>query len=344
MRPKPYADCPEESTLQEVAAEMASPETSTRILQHASQCDHCGPLLSQYLEDFSDELSPEIEALIDQLPFSQPQWQREKAREIARNLHPQPIPWWKRFTDLWSRRWMPAMVGTMAALAGVGIVIEPPIMNLVQIGTGTKLVDKAYAQNRTLESRFPGAPHAAFQKFGTTMGPDDQDLQKRPALSDALNYFTQKLPSDDKKVDPKWFQLQGRLILLKDPKDWSGAEKAFEKAIERGLNTPSLKIDLAIAYYQRGIQTQDFKPAIDKLQEVLTDKDADSEEKKTAQFNLALAYEQQRGAHDSAVAAWTKYLSMDSSGEWAREANAHLQKLNPGSQEHLYPIETRPNA
>ncbi|HEY2913953.1 MAG TPA: hypothetical protein VGK21_11385, partial [Candidatus Angelobacter sp.] len=63
MRPKPDDDCPEESTLQEVAAEMASAETSTRVLQHASQCDRCGPLLRQYLEDFSDELSPEIEAL-----------------------------------------------------------------------------------------------------------------------------------------------------------------------------------------------------------------------------------------------------------------------------------------
>ena len=67
MRP-PYAECPAESTLQEVAARLAAPELSSDVLRHAAQCDHCGPLLNMYLQDFSDELSPDLEAVLEQPP------------------------------------------------------------------------------------------------------------------------------------------------------------------------------------------------------------------------------------------------------------------------------------
>src|SRR5262249_28062873 len=80
MKLEPYPACPAESVLQEVAAEIAAPATANDVLQHAACCDHCGPILNRYLQDFSEESSPEIEALINQLPISRPQWQRQKAR------------------------------------------------------------------------------------------------------------------------------------------------------------------------------------------------------------------------------------------------------------------------
>src|SRR5229473_1420696 len=98
MRQEPYPECPDDSKIKDVAAGMAHPETSAEILQHAAHCDHCGPLLNQYLEIVSEESSPEIEALIDQLPSSRPGWETKKAREIVAEMRPSPAPkpktWW----------------------------------------------------------------------------------------------------------------------------------------------------------------------------------------------------------------------------------------------------------
>jgi hypothetical protein len=320
MKPKPNARCSEvkESELQEVVAEMASPEISARVLQHASQCDYCGPLLKQYLDDFSDELSPEIEALIDQLPFSQPQWQREKAREIARNLHPQPIPWWKRFTDLWSRRWMPAMVGAMAALAGVGFVTEPVIMSWWEIRGIEKVI-----QSQPFEARFTNMPPASFHDSVAIMGSEDKDwntsLSKATQLCDQSN--------------AKACQSKGRLLLSHDPRNWKPVVDAFKRAQDLGLNTASLRIDLGIAdlLHAKYSDAHDFAPAIQQLKAVLDNKTVGNDDRKTALFNLALAYELS-GAHDPARSAWNEYLNMDSSGGWADEARTHLDTLRPKPQ------------
>jgi len=321
MRPKPNPGCHTERELQEVAADMASPETSTRILQHASQCDHCGPLLKQYLDDFSDELSPEIEAIIDQLPFSQPQWQRQRAREIARKFRPEPIPWWKRFTDLWSAKWVPATAGTMAVLAAIGIVSKPVIMNWWQIKELEQLTARAY-ESQPLETRFTGVPYAHPQKSVTTMSSQDQDWNS--ALGKAAQLCSQP------KADRRACQYKGRLLLLHDSKDSQSAVKAFTRAQELGLDKASLRIDLGIAdlLHAKNSDAHDYAPAIQELQAVLNEKNLGEDDRKTAQFNLALAYELS-GAHDPAVSAWKEYLNIDSSSGWANEARAHLDKLRP---------------
>jgi hypothetical protein len=84
QREEAYSDCRSDEEIRDVAAGMVSAKAAARILEHAAQCDHCGPLLNQYFEIFSDETSPEIEALIDQSPSSRPGWARAKAREIVR--------------------------------------------------------------------------------------------------------------------------------------------------------------------------------------------------------------------------------------------------------------------
>jgi tetratricopeptide (TPR) repeat protein len=326
MKPKPNARCSEakESELREVAAEIASPETSARVLQHASQCDHCGPLLKQYLDDFSDELSPEIEALIDELPFSQPQWQREKAREIARNFAPQPIPWWKRFTDLWSRKWMPAMVGAMAALAGIGFVTEPVIMSWWKIRGIEKVI-----QSQPFEARFANMPPASFHDSVTIMGSEDKDWNT--SLSEATQLCAQN--------NAKACQYEGRLLLLRDPKDSQLALKAFERARELRRDTASLSIDLGVAYLMHAkysdtlnnSATHKYDQAIKELKKVVEDKTVAGDDQKTALFNLALAYELS-GAHDPARSAWNEYLNMDSSSGWADRARLHLNKLRSKPQ------------
>src|ERR1700730_12966359 len=55
----PYPDCPDEQVLQQLAAGICSPEKASQAVQHTAHCDHCGPLLNRYLEEFSEYLEPE---------------------------------------------------------------------------------------------------------------------------------------------------------------------------------------------------------------------------------------------------------------------------------------------
>lgn len=330
MRPKPYADCPEESTLREVAAEMASPETSTRVLQHASQCDHCGPLLSQYLEDFSDELPPEIEALIEQLPFSQPQWQRQKAREIAGMVR---VPFWKR---LWRSitkpisGWVPATTGVVAVLAGVGIVSGPPIINWAQLRSANQSISAAYAQKRTIPGRLTGVDASPYTQDSQKMGSGGEvdDMGWTPMI-EAEGSLSRKLASGG-KIDPRWLQIKGRILLLKYPRYPEKAEEYFVKAQRLGVKDLSLEIDLAVTYFEKEslLDKPDFRKTIDRLNKVLesTHPAPTAEEKKTALYNLALAYEKTNDPGGLAVSTWEEYLKADPAGAWSDDARRHLDE------------------
>lgn len=362
MRPKPYADCPEENTLQEVAAEMASPEISTRVLQHASQCDHCGPLLKQYLEDFSDELSPEIEALIDQLPFSQPQWQREKAEEIVHSS----TPVWKR---VWNgtAEWVVATkvraaAAAMATLvAAIGITRGPAIMNWVEnrkaneeirqaneeMKKAKNLVADAYVEKdkRLLEPRLTGVGYAPYQPRESTLGsghPDD-----RPDLNNLVNELSRKFSSGDKyKLGSGWWQTKGRQLLLQSSNTLNTEEakaylkearESFEEAQKRGVKDFSLEIDLAVTYFEEEslLGQPKFRKTIQGLTKVLdsTNPAPTPEEKKTALYNLALVYEKTKD-WGFAVSAWENYLKADPTGAWADDARRHLDKDREKAPQH----------
>ena len=60
-------DCPQEAALLDLAAGLTPPADASRLIQHAAHCDRCGSILRGYTEDFSEDLSPEAEALLQQL-------------------------------------------------------------------------------------------------------------------------------------------------------------------------------------------------------------------------------------------------------------------------------------
>jgi len=79
----PTAECPSEDALCNLAAGLSSSSESATLTQHAAQCPHCGPILRAYTEDFSDDLSPEDQALLSKLKSSTQEWQKELARKMV---------------------------------------------------------------------------------------------------------------------------------------------------------------------------------------------------------------------------------------------------------------------
>jgi len=76
------SDCPSESVWLDLAAGV-SIKNSEICLNHAAQCEHCGPLLREAAADLSEELSIEEAKRMEQLRSATPEWQREFAQRLS---------------------------------------------------------------------------------------------------------------------------------------------------------------------------------------------------------------------------------------------------------------------
>ena len=332
MNRDPHPECYSDNEIQNVAAGMVEPEAAALVLQHAAQCDHCGPLLNQYFEIFSEESSPEIEALIDQLPSSKPGWERKKASEIAARMRPYPAPtpvmaWWQ----LVLRPRILATAGGLAALVIPMFIIGPGLLEAWQLKKEQELVAVAYAKKRVNPMRPADAAYGPQKEIGGTMGSNDEtDDLKYPELNKAWSILTDKLNSGG-TLGPKWFQIKGELLLIKNPtKNAKAAEDSFLQARAHGLDEPSLDIDLAASSFEQLSDNSknlvDGTPIKDLLNRALQSSKATEADKKAALFNLAILdekFQQWNEAEDH----WNQYLKIDPAGPWADEARTRLEEV-----------------
>jgi hypothetical protein len=107
--------CPSEGALLELAAGISTdPEP---LLSHAVQCDHCGPLLSEALNDLTGECTYPEEARIAGLDSATSKWQGELAGRLsggapaARLVNPPANP----------RPWRLAFAGAVIGLTLLGV-------------------------------------------------------------------------------------------------------------------------------------------------------------------------------------------------------------------------------
>ena len=75
-------DCPSENDLRQLAAGLCTDALAAKLTQHAATCDHCGPLLKAYTEDFSDDFTAEEQTALASLQSSSAKWQKETARKM----------------------------------------------------------------------------------------------------------------------------------------------------------------------------------------------------------------------------------------------------------------------
>lgn len=95
----PGLQCPPEDVWLEIAAGMATQDSET-CLSHAANCDHCGYLLRQAVEDFAGELTPQEEAQIANLSSSTSGWRSSMAARLhgdqdAVRIAPAPASRWR---------------------------------------------------------------------------------------------------------------------------------------------------------------------------------------------------------------------------------------------------------
>jgi CHAT domain-containing protein len=289
-------------------------------------------LLNQYFEIFSEESSPEIEALIDQLPSSKPGWERKKASEIAARMRPSPAPtpvmaWWR----LVLRPRILATAGGLAALVIPMFIIGPRLLEASQLKKEQKLVAVAYAKKRVNPMRPVDAAYGPQKEIGGTMGSNDEtDDLKYPELNKAWSILTDKLNSGG-TLGPKWFQIKGELLLIKNPtKNAKAAQDSFLQARAHGLDEPSLDIDLATSRFEQLSENSKIQdegtPIEDLLNHALESPKATEADKKAALFNLAI-FDERFQRWNMAEDHWNEYLKIDPTGPWADEARARLEEV-----------------
>ena len=136
----PRQNCPDNDVLQELAAGILAPAMAEQTMLHVAECKFCGPILRQYLREFSEEQSPENVAILKELQSSKPAWQKKLVREL--------IGGGRRF------HWL-KLVPAMAALAAVifGSLQGPALWAGFQLHQAQKQVAAAFVERRTTAMR-----------------------------------------------------------------------------------------------------------------------------------------------------------------------------------------------
>jgi CHAT domain-containing protein/tetratricopeptide (TPR) repeat protein len=318
------ADCPDLALWRELAAGVTPPKESLAHIQHASRCDHCGPLLREAVAEVSglnQAMTESERAKVATLASAQQEWQRHLAQHMAGATRPNPsLPPWRKAWANFPKR---ALAG--AALAAVVAAASWIAVHWRGSDSTDLLLARAYTERRTLEVRFRGAAYAPLR---VQRGPEASFADRPLSLLKAEALIAGQLTSHPS--DPSWLQAKARADLLEGKYD--AAVESLRRALELSPDSPELVVDLASAYFQRA-QTedrpQDYGAAFESLSKVLAQRPDDP----VALFNRAIISEHQFLYHQ-ALDDWEHYLHVDARSQWADEARGHADAVRTKLQTH----------
>jgi tetratricopeptide (TPR) repeat protein len=283
------------------------------LLRHAAVCDHCGPLLHRYMEDFAEDLTAEEETALAGLKSFQPGWRDRTAAKLCNPRRAGRIGAWLREHLLPSPvvpKWAFATgLASLAAASFLGLLFfqQRPIEDLLA---------SAYTEQRTLELRIPKAAYAPVR---LVRGSGDRSrLDRPPALLEGEARIARELAKVPDSL--ALLQAMGRANLL--AWDYDAAIGSFERVLKLQPGSPSLMTDLASAYFERVEANHDaagYAAVADLLSKALKAAPDDP----VALFNRAIVYERMR-LYDQSIEDWQRYLRVDPGSSWTPEARKRL--------------------
>jgi cytochrome c-type biogenesis protein CcmH/NrfG len=314
------SDCSSEADLRNLAAGLYPDPKASQLKAHAATCGRCGPLLQEYIEDFSDESSPEEQAFLDQLRSASPEFRQQKAREMFERkmlkknpVIPEPVPStdWRRF---FSWKWILVPALPAVAIIAVGIwYLQRDTPEKVE-----KQLAQASTEQRMMEMRWPGAEWA--QRLPQERG---SSTKQPPVLFEAKSSILRNLKKNPK--DWRWLHELGAEEVLEHHLDDAVAD--LTQALQIRPNSTAIMLDLATAHFQRGRATQnssDYRQAVELLGKVLEAEPNNA----VALFNRAILYQEMSPPlYDLAIQDWDHYLDLDKNGPWHNEAQNRKSQL-----------------
>ncbi len=323
----PSPGCPEPTVWREIAVALTPSDQALVHLQHASACDHCGPLLREAIVDLDGEITDSEAKKITALESARPEWQRRLATRITGKKDAAPHAWWKPWAT--APRLGFASLGLVALIAAGSWFAA----RKGQPAPPTDLLASAYSDQRPFEMRIPGASYGPVRIQRGAEG----SFTSHPAdLLKAEAIIAAEIGSH--ASDPNWLQAKARADLLEGKYD--SAVETLRHALQIEPKSSSLLIDLGTAYFQRALMAErqeDLGAAYESLSHAL----ATQPDNPVALFNRAIVAEHQFLFHQ-AIADWDHYLRVDSASDWASEARQHADavraKLKEHDQSHAAPL------
>ena len=313
-------NCPSEDDLRNLAAGFYSDPRAAQLKAHAATCGHCGPLLQEYQEDFSDDITPEEQTALSQLRSASPEWQQQKALEMLKpeRSRPLPEPSAKPVPRIFSLKWFTAPVAAAAACTllalGIGVTLYARRDTPEKVET---LLAQAATEERTMEVRWPKASWSQYSvQRGTMLEAKSTSLMRAEV---AVERQTPKTLQET-----AWIRVVAeKEILAGRPQN---AIPALQQALQPHPGSVPLLLDLAIAYFAQGEQThspESYGKSRDLLGTVLQREPTDT----VALFNRALVYER-LNAKDKAADDWKTFLKTEKDVRWLAEAQKKLTDLS----------------
>jgi CHAT domain-containing protein/tetratricopeptide (TPR) repeat protein len=334
-RPKRGKDCPSQETWPNLAAGLINEAEASLYVSHAAQCDWCGPLLKESMEDLAQPVTEEEHEALEKLASASPMWQRAMAEKIAsasvnpdiatvakaekpakdktpKSKEKAGFAWWPKL--VWASAGLAVVI--VAVLVGVRLTREPDV---------NQLLAQAYTEQRTISLRMPGAKYGVLQDQRRAGSSSNNNS---PALYEALSRLAAQ--RSRRKHDPEWLLAEGRAELLQG--EYQTSVTTLDEAHRLLPQDDNIAIDFATALLQRASKSQfedDSLRAINLLREVT----ARNPQNAVAWFNLAIASERMH-LFKEALQAWDDYLKIDSSSNWTAEARERRDKLQKRLEEH----------
>lgn len=256
----------------------------------------------------STEASPEEAAEIAGLSSASRHWQHNLAAQLAHTPHRTARGKASRFY-LWAGAGLAASLLVAAVLTAWWQHANSP----------ERLLAEAYTHSRIFDLRIPGAGFAEVTPQAHLRGGTANQESSR--LLDARSHIERHL--ENSPQDPHWLQLQARADLLDEQYD--PAIDILDRLIAAGPVTPSLLVDDASAYFQRGAATgseNDRSTALEYLRRA----DELAPDDPVVLFNEAVVMED-RGQVMNAVETWNRYLQFERDPRWLTEGRTRLEAL-----------------
>ena len=305
--------CPQESQWPELAAGLVDADQAAELLSHAAACDHCGPLLRQSLEDFTDDVTSAEEEFLAGLETAQPEWQERMASRLARKVR------WRRILNQFWERLTPRVPFKIWALASSIVLVAgvvPWATRPAPVASVNVLLARAYTEQRPFELRIP---QAAYGPLRVVKGPTGaSSLDQPPALLESEARIARALAAHPN--DPQWLRARGLAELL--DRDVDSAVADFQQSLTLQPASTRLLIQLAGAHFERAqahASQTDYKTALDFLNQALKMTHDDP----VALFNRAIVYDRMQ-LYSQAIEDWRHYLRVDPNSQWAAEARKRL--------------------
>jgi hypothetical protein len=296
--------CPDEERLRFFAVGLTDTSESQELLEHATACDYCGPLLREAVQDLGAAPSEEEIEFAGKTRLSNLHQRQAFAKRLAGGHRwflrvPRPVIW----------------LAPATAVAGLAVLTFQS--QWIALRMAERHTNHAYTEHRTLAMRFPGASYGPLQ--GVEMGGETSGLNKPAEFYEAKAAIGRGLEAHPN--DPRWLRLQGESDLLENRLD--PAISGLEHARALRPQDPYILSDLGVAYYQKA-QNGDT-PYYLKAFQVISDALRLKPDDPVLLFNRALAAGHLQNTNAERE-AWNSYLQVDSTSGWAAEARQHLQQ------------------